>query len=155
DRDHLPDHRESARRRPRPLRRLVLHRPLSHARRLPSGQSGLRELFRETGRPLLLGMALSYDSAGVDYDRLDAFKRACQRAAAQTVPLLAPHGYREPEGIRGDSSYLIEGPNDYLAHVEEGLGTKNLVADAMEQATGRTFYHGIGVDTVATIVNDL
>ncbi|MFI5379171.1 MAG: AIR synthase related protein, partial [Tepidisphaerales bacterium] len=41
------------------------------------------------------------------------------------------------------------------AHVEEGLGTKNLVADAMLQLTGRSFYRNIGIDTVATIVNDL
>ncbi len=98
---------------------------------------------------------LSYESAGVDYDALDAFKRACQRAAATTVPMLAGHGVREAEGTRGESAYLIETPDGYLAHVEEGLGTKNLVADAMQELTGRSFYHHIGIDTVATIVNDL
>jgi phosphoribosylformylglycinamidine cyclo-ligase len=35
------------------------------------------------------------------------------------------------------------------------LGTKNLIADRMAQLTGDCFYHAIGVDTVATIVNDL
>ncbi len=98
---------------------------------------------------------LSYESAGVDYDQLDAFKRACQRAAATTTPALAAHGFSEPAGVRGESAYLIETPDDYLAHVEEGLGTKNLVADAMLERTGRSFYRNIGVDTVATIVNDL
>ena len=98
---------------------------------------------------------LSYEQSGVNYDRLDAFKRACQRAAAGTTAALAAHGLSEPPGIRGESAYLIESPNEYLAHVEEGLGTKNLVADAMLKLTGRSFYRNIGVDTVATIVNDL
>lgn len=98
---------------------------------------------------------LSYEQSGVNYDRLDAFKRACQRAAAPTASVLAAHGLSEPPGIRGDSAYLLETPDEYLAHVEEGLGTKNLIADAMFRLTGRSFYRGIGIDTVATIVNDL
>jgi len=100
-------------------------------------------------------MSLSYEASGVRYDRLDAFKRACQRAARGTVNLLAHHGYREPAAVRGESAYLIEAEDHYLAQVEEGLGTKNLVADAVEKATGRCFYREIGIDTVATIVNDL
>jgi phosphoribosylformylglycinamidine cyclo-ligase len=98
---------------------------------------------------------LSYGSAGVDYDLLDAFKRACQRAAHATSDLLAGHGYSEPRMVRGESAYLIEAEDHFLAHVEEGLGTKNLVADAVEAATGRCHYRAIGIDTVATIVNDL
>src|SRR3954453_10054009 len=98
---------------------------------------------------------LSYEQSGVDYDQLDAFKRACQRAAAPTAEALAAHGLREPSGIRGESAYLIETPDEYLAHVEEGLGTKNLVADAMLAKTGKSYYRNIGIDTVATIVNDL
>jgi phosphoribosylformylglycinamidine cyclo-ligase len=98
---------------------------------------------------------LSYESAGVNYDQLDAFKRACQRAAAATTPALSLKGLSEPAGIRGESAYLIETPDEYLAHVEEGLGTKNLIADAMLELSGRSFYRNIGIDTVATIVNDL
>ena len=49
----------------------------------------------------------------------------------------------------------MEAADHYLAHVEEGLGTKNLVADAVYAATGRCFYREIAIDTVATIVNDL
>ena len=98
---------------------------------------------------------LSYEQSGVDYDRLDAFKRACQQAAATTTSALREHGLSEPASIRGESAYLMEGPEEYLAHVEEGLGTKNLVADAMLKLTGRSYYRNIGIDTVATIVNDL
>jgi phosphoribosylformylglycinamidine cyclo-ligase len=98
---------------------------------------------------------LSYAASGVDYDVLDRFKRECQLAAATTGGALARHGLAEPPAVRGESAYLIELADSYLAHVEEGLGSKNLVADAMLAATGRSFYHAIGVDTVATIVNDV
>lgn len=98
---------------------------------------------------------MSYEQSGVNYDTLDAFKRACQRQAATTSGALHHHGMAEPPKVRGESAYLIETPTDYLAHVEEGLGTKNLVADAMQKLTGRSFYHNVGIDTVATIVNDL
>src|SRR4051812_45531116 len=100
-------------------------------------------------------MSLSYESSGVRYDQLDAFKRACQRAARTTASLLADHHYREPATTRGESAYLIEADDHYLAHVEEGLGTKNLVADSVYAETGKCFYHEIAIDTVATIVNDL
>lgn len=100
-------------------------------------------------------MSLSYESSGVNYDQLDAFKRACQQAARTTAPLLAAHGYAEPATTRGESAYLIEAVDHFLAHVEEGLGSKNLVADAVYAATGQCFYREIAIDTVATIVNDL
>src|SRR5215218_4180568 len=98
---------------------------------------------------------MSYESSGVRYDMLDAFKRACQRFAATTTAALAKHGLKEPAAIRGESAYLLESEHEYLAHVEEGLGTKNLVADAMLELTGCSFYENVGIDTVATIVNDL
>jgi phosphoribosylformylglycinamidine cyclo-ligase len=99
-------------------------------------------------------MSLSYESAGVHYGPLDGFKRACQKAAATTADLLAGHGLREPTA-RGESAYLVEAADHFLAHVEEGLGTKNLVADAVQAQSGKCFYRAIGIDTVATIANDL
>lgn len=101
---------------------------------------------------------LNYQSTGVNYDVLDKFKLACQRAAAKTVDSLAAHGVSEPAGIRGESAYLIETADEYLAHVEEGLGTKNLVADALfalHPSVAANAYFNIGIDTVAAIVNDL
>ncbi len=100
-------------------------------------------------------MSLSYESSGVSYGPLDAFKRACQRAALTTTDLLAAHGFREPATVRGESAYLVEADDHYLAHVEEGLGTKNLVADAVQAESGVCHYRAIGIDTVATIANDL
>jgi phosphoribosylformylglycinamidine cyclo-ligase len=100
-------------------------------------------------------MSLSYEASGVRYDQLDAFKRACQRAARTTAGELTGHGYAEPATTRGESAYLMEATDHFLAHVEEGLGTKNLVADAVQAATGRTWYREVAIDTVATMVNDL
>jgi phosphoribosylformylglycinamidine cyclo-ligase len=100
-------------------------------------------------------MSLSYESSGVRYGPLDAFKRACQKAALTTTDLLAGHGFREPSTVRGESAYLIEAEDHFLAHVEEGLGTKNLVADAVQAESGKCHYRAIGIDTVATIANDL
>lgn len=102
--------------------------------------------------------SLRYQDSGVQYDLLDAFKRACQQAAAQTTSELHQHGLSEPANVRGDSAYLLEDAGQFIAHVEEGLGTKNRVADAMDQLAplaGGSWYHPIGIDTVATIVNDL
>jgi phosphoribosylformylglycinamidine cyclo-ligase len=100
-------------------------------------------------------MSLSYESSGVAYGPLDGFKRACQRAAQTTADLLAGHGLREAANVRGESAYLVEADDHFLAHVEEGLGTKNLVADAVQAESGRCHYRAIGIDTVATIANDL
>jgi phosphoribosylformylglycinamidine cyclo-ligase len=60
---------------------------------------------------------------------------------------------------------LIEAAKSYFAHVEEGLGTKNLVADDVRelqrrsyellQLKGKSYYDQIAQDTVAMIVNDL
>lgn len=98
---------------------------------------------------------LTYAASGVNYDLLDPFKRLAQEAARATAGSLERLGFREVSASRGESAYLVETEDAYLAHVEEGLGTKNLVADAMYRLTGRTFYDHIGQDTVAMIVNDL
>src|SRR5258706_6284508 len=98
---------------------------------------------------------LTYNQVGVNYDVLDAFKRACQKAAATTTSALQQHGLREPPGVRGESAYLLDAADHYLANVEEGHGHKSLVADAMLELTGKSFYRNIGIDTVATIANDL
>lgn len=100
-------------------------------------------------------MSLSYEKSGVRYDQLDAFKRACQKAARTTASVLQGHGYAEPATTRGESAYLMEAADHFLAHVEEGLGTKNLVADAVYAQTGKCYYREIAIDTVATMVNDL
>jgi phosphoribosylformylglycinamidine cyclo-ligase len=99
---------------------------------------------------------VTYRGAGVDYDVLDPFKRDAQRAGLATAANLRRHGMSELAMSRGESAYLVETPDSFLAHVEEGLGTKNLVADAMYRLGGsRSFYDHIAQDAVAMIVNDM
>lgn len=98
---------------------------------------------------------MTYASVGVDYEAMDVFKRAAQLAGRETSRNLSRFGYSEVEWSRGESVYLIETPDSYSAHVIEGLGTKNLVADAMSPLAGKSYYDQIGQCLVATIVNDM
>ena len=101
---------------------------------------------------------MTYVGVGVNYDAMDPFKRAAQKAGRETahnIRRLNNGEFQEVEASRGESAYLIEAAKSYFAHVEEGLGTKNLVADAMYHLTGKSYYDHIAHDTVAMIVNDM
>ncbi len=101
-------------------------------------------------------MNMTYKDAGVDYNAMDPFKQMAQFAARETAGNIARLGdCREHSPSRGESVYLIEVGDGYLAHVEEGLGTKNLVADAMYALTGKSYYDQIAQCAVAMIVNDM
>ena len=95
-------------------------------------------------------MNMTYAGTGVNYDVMDPFKRAAQLAARTTTNNIerwdrggSLPDFCEVEASRGESVYLIETPHNYLAHVEEGLGTKNLVADAMYALTGKPYYSNV------------
>jgi len=101
---------------------------------------------------------MTYAGVGVNYDAMDPFKRMAQFAGRETagnINRLNNGEFQEVEMSRGESVYLIEAAKSYFAHVEEGLGTKNLVADAMYRFTGKSYYDHIAQDTVAMIVNDM
>ena len=99
---------------------------------------------------------MTYAGSGVDYGALDPFKRRAQLAGRSTADAIRRLGVSEVEHSRGESAYLVETADHYLAHVEEGLGTKNLVADAMYRLVPeRSYYDSIARDTVAMIVNDM
>lgn len=98
---------------------------------------------------------MTYANVGVNYDAMDPFKRMAQSVACSTANQLNRFGFSEVAASRGESAYLIETPFGYLSHVEEGLGTKNLVADEMYRLTGKTYYDSVAQDTVAMIVNDM
>ena len=74
---------------------------------------------------------MTYAAAGVDYEAMDPFKRLAQRAARETAKNILRLGFSEVEMSRGESAYLMDAGDHYVAHVEEGLGTKDLVADAI------------------------
>lgn len=108
---------------------------------------------------------MTYTSVGVDYHHLDIFKKMAQLAGRETASNLRRLGFSEVEWSRGESCYLIDIGDAYLGHVEEGLGTKNLVADifyelcdmakTIETLTNKSYYDHIAEDTVAMIINDM
>ena len=105
---------------------------------------------------------MTYKGSGVSYDVLDSFKREAQAAAAGTAGNIKRFGLKEVPESRGESAFLIEFPDHYLAHVEEGLGTKNRVVEELAVPNERTelsinprFWANIAQDTVAMIVNDM
>jgi len=105
-------------------------------------------------------MNMTYAGVGVNYDAMDPFKRKAQiagRATAENIRRLNGGEFSEFEASRGESAYLIEAAKSYFAHVEEGLGTKNLVADAMYKLIPHSshYYGNIAQCTVAMIVNDM
>lgn len=97
----------------------------------------------------------TYAASGVDYSALDPVKVLAQKQAQTTGANLGSFGMSEVAASRGESAYVWEEPDAYRALVVEGLGTKNLVADAVRKITGKTYYDSLAQDTVAMIVNDL
>ncbi|MBN1326284.1 phosphoribosylformylglycinamidine cyclo-ligase [Candidatus Falkowbacteria bacterium] len=98
---------------------------------------------------------MTYSGVGVNYDAMDPFKRAAQKAGLATSENILRLNMMEFEASRGESAYLIERSDCFLAHVEEGLGTKNLVAEIMYKLTGQLFFGNVAQCTVAMIVNDM
>ncbi len=98
---------------------------------------------------------MRYVDTGVDYDAMDPFKVLAQARASRTRLNAERLDVVALEGTRGESAFGLAIGDMICGHVDEGLGTKNLVADAMRKSTGRTFYDQIAQDTVAMIVNDL
>lgn len=98
---------------------------------------------------------ITYSQVGDNYTTKDPIKKLAQTAAQMTGVNLKKHGFREISETRGESAYVWQQGSILMATTVEGLGTKNLVADAMYQLTGKTYYDVIAHDTVATIINDL
>jgi phosphoribosylformylglycinamidine cyclo-ligase len=66
-----------------------------------------------------------------------------------------PYGFAEVPGTRGESAYVFDMGDRYGALVQEGLGTKSLVARDVYDKTGRSYFPAIAQDTVAAVINDL
>jgi phosphoribosylformylglycinamidine cyclo-ligase len=98
---------------------------------------------------------LTYKQSGVDYAKIDPLKVLAQKAARETAQNLLAAGFAEVEASRGESAYVIDVGDFYLASITECLGTKSLVADDMRTVTGKTYYDAIAQDTIATAVNDI
>lgn len=97
----------------------------------------------------------TYADSGVDYSSVDPIKILAQQRAKATADSLGLFGNHEITASRGESAYVWEEADAYRSLVIEGLGTKNLVADAVRAFTGKTHYDTIAQDAIAMIVNDL
>lgn len=102
-----------------------------------------------------MAQKITYESTGVQYDVLDGFKVLAQKAAASTDGNADHLDIKTLPECRGESVFLFETATNYIAHIEETLGTKNLVADLMYPITGKSYYDAIAIDTVAAIINDI
>ena len=100
-------------------------------------------------------MTDSYQAAGVDYEVLDAAKRAAIEAARATSGLLDAHGSSALDASRGEPAFVFELEGRHLAFVLECLGTKSVIARRYLEETGKDRFADVAYDTVAAIVNDL
>jgi phosphoribosylformylglycinamidine cyclo-ligase len=96
---------------------------------------------------------LSYHRS-VNYSQADPLKILAQKQGLATAGNM-PFGYREVAGTRGESAYVFEMGGIWGAFVQEGLGTKSLIAQAVYKQTGRSYFGDVAQDTVACVINDL
>ncbi len=101
-----------------------------------------------------------YAQSGVDYSKLEPFKHAMLEVGKKTLTLPNRRGVF----IRGDIIHahgaVFEYRGDYphiWCNTQEGLGTKNWIAEWMYQfaGTGKTYYDGIGIDVALMAANDV
>ena len=98
---------------------------------------------------------LSYAQSGVDYHRIDPLKVMAQRAARPTGSNIEHLGYQEIAESRGESAYVIDIGDCYLASILECLGTKVVVADELRSISQVTYFDRLAQDTIAMAVNDI
>lgn len=96
---------------------------------------------------------LSYHKS-VNYSQADPIKVVAQREGLATAQNM-PFGFSEVEGTRGESAYVFRMDNKFGAFVQEGLGTKSLIAQKVYAETGQSHFADIAQDTVACVINDL
>lgn len=96
-----------------------------------------------------------YAAAGVDYDVLDAGKRAAVAAALSTSAFSAARGALASDRSRGEPAFVFGFGEQQLAIVLECLGTKSTIARQFQDETGQNCFDAIGYDAVAAIVNDI
>lgn len=92
---------------------------------------------------------------GVNYPILDRAKRYGQLIAEGTDVDFNRFDMRPAKASRGKSAFVMTIGDRFMAHVEEELGSKWLVAEAMHSYGFPNAYFGIGYDGAAAILNDV
>ncbi|MCX6759749.1 MAG: AIR synthase-related protein [Candidatus Nealsonbacteria bacterium] len=98
-----------------------------------------------------------YARAGVDYTKIEPFKRAMIEVGKRTLSFPEFRLVSVSSNDHG-CTFQYNGSQPHLwCKTQEGLGNKNWIAEWMYQnaGTGRTYYEGIGIDTAMMAVNDL
>jgi len=105
--------------------------------------------------PLTSAAMGKYAAAGVDYEVLDAGKRAAVAAALATTAFASQRGAQGIDASRGEPAFVFELGGQHLAVVLECLGTKSTIARQYQDLTGINRFADIAYDSVAAIVNDM
>ncbi len=90
----------------------------------------------------------------VNYSQADPVKVLAQKEGLETAKNM-PFDFAEVDGTRGESAYVFSMGDKWGAFVQEGLGTKSLIAQSIYNDTGESHFAAIAKDTVACIINDL
>lgn len=121
--------------------------------------------------PARENLNLAYAAAGVDYSPLDHFKRMAQEFARTTDDIYHLFGFSAIPESRGESALVFNMGMGFGAIVQEGLGTKSLVAEQMatlfpendispppeeiNMKEPQTYTEAVAWDSAAMIINDL
>lgn len=105
-------------------------------------------------------MSNAYAQTGVDYTKLEPFKRAMIAAGKQTLTFPNKRDVYINSDVLHSHGGVFEyrGSEKHLwCNTQEGLGTKNWIAEWMYEndGTGKTYYDQIAVDAALMAVNDV
>jgi len=105
-------------------------------------------------------MSREYAQAGVDYTKAEIFRKAMQAVGKRTLHFPNKRGVFVDEETVGAHGAVFEyrGPHSHSwVQTNEGLGNKNWISEWMRQyaGTGRSYYEGIGIDTMLAAGNDI
>lgn len=102
-------------------------------------------------------MSDAYAQAGVNYHNLQPFKDRIRTMAALTLSFPNARQVYVESDDHGSTWWYQGIHNHRWGGCIEGLGNKNWLAEWMYMfaGTGRTYYEGIGIDTILMATNDL
>jgi len=101
-----------------------------------------------------------YAQSGVDYAKLEPFKDTMVKIGKKTLTFPNRRGVFIREDVVHAHGAVFEyrgGQPHMWCNTQEGLGTKNWIAEWMYQfaGTGKTYYDGIGIDVALMAANDV
>lgn len=99
-----------------------------------------------------------YAKAGVDYTKMEPFKVAMIALGKKTLSFPNRRGVFINDKVTHSHGAVFEyrlKESCIWCQTQEGLGTKNWIAEWMYIKTGKTYYENIGIDTALMVVNDL